>query len=316
MTIKQIYQLAISLGIKNDFRPQTQIKKILARHKKQFEKLSPEEKEIFDQETLTNPYSDTRILWGDPERKVKKIMVGIDINGDELLLADKIGGFDLVIAHHPLGRALAGLDEVMHYQADILAYYGVPINIAESLLKIRISEVARGLLPINHNRTVDMARLLNIPLMCVHTPTDNLVAKFVEKEIKKATPEYVEDLMNIFKEIPEYKEAAKEKTGPELFAGAMENRCGKIALTEITGGTEGSPQIYHEMAHGGIGTIIGMHMSEKHTEEAKKAHINAVIAGHMSSDSLGMNLFLDELERRGVKIVPLGGLIRISRLKK
>lgn len=316
MTIQQIYKLAIELGIKNDFRSKEQIEKNLKRRKKQYEKLSKEEKEVFDIETLTNPYSDTRILFGDPNKKVKKVVAGIDINGDELLLADKISDIDLVIAHHPSGIALAGLDEVMHYQADILAYYGVPINIAESLLRTRIDEVARGLSPINHNRTVDIARILNIPLMCVHTPTDNLVARFVEKEVLKAKPEYVEDLMKVLKNIPEYKEASKQKMGPELFAGSLENRCGKIAFTEITGGTEGSPKIYHELAHGGIGTIVGMHMSEKHTEEAKKAHINAVIAGHMSSDSLGMNLFLDELERRQIKIVPLSGLIRVSRLKK
>jgi polysaccharide deacetylase 2 family uncharacterized protein YibQ len=44
--------------------------------------------------------------------------------------------------------------------------------------------------------------------------------------------------------------------------------------------------------------------------------MNIVIAGHMSSDSLGMNLWLDELEKRGIEIVPCGGLIRVSRVKK
>jgi len=45
-------------------------------------------------------------------------------------------------------------------------------------------------------------------------------------------------------------------------------------------------------------------------------NLNVVIAGHMASDSLGINLFLDELEKKGVEIVPCGGLIRVSRLKK
>jgi hypothetical protein len=36
----------------------------------------------------------------------------------------------------------------------------------------------------------------------------------------------------------------------------------------------------------------------------------------MASDSLGMNLFLDELERQGIEIVPCGGLIRVSRVAK
>jgi putative NIF3 family GTP cyclohydrolase 1 type 2 len=54
-------------------------------------------------------------------------------------------------------------------------------------------------------------------------------------------------------------------------------------------------------------------MSEEHRKEAEKHHINVVIAGHMSSDSLGMNLFLDELEKQGIKVVPISGLIRIKR---
>jgi len=38
-----------------------------------------------------------------------------------------------------------------------------------------------------------------------------------------------------------------------------------------------------------------------------------VIAGHMSSDSLGVNLFLDQLEKQGIEIVFCSGLIRVSR---
>ena len=69
------------------------------------------------------------------------------------------------------------------------------------------------------------------------------------------------------------------------------------------------------MAIAGIGTIIGMHISEEHKKEAEAANINVVISGHMSSDSLGINLFLDELEKREIEIVPCSGLIRISRVK-
>ena len=67
------------------------------------------------------------------------------------------------------------------------------------------------------------------------------------------------------------------------------------------------------MAHAGIGTTIGMHVSEEHRKEAEAAHINVVIAGHMSSDSIGVNLFLDELEKKGIEIVPCSGLIRVKR---
>ncbi|MBI5254811.1 hypothetical protein HY932_03485, partial [Candidatus Falkowbacteria bacterium] len=48
-------------------------------------------------------------------------------------------------------------------------------------------------------------------------------------------------------------------------------------------------------------------------DKANEYHMNVVIAGHISSDSLGMNLFLDELEKKGIEIVPCSGLIRVSR---
>ncbi|MCX6811551.1 MAG: NGG1p interacting factor NIF3, partial [Candidatus Berkelbacteria bacterium] len=211
------------------------------------------------------------------------------------------------------GTGLANLDGVMHLQADVLADYGVPINIAEGLLEKRISEVARGVNAINHYQTVDAAKLLDIPIMCVHTPADNLVYQFVRGKIDKENPQTIEELINLLKKIPEYHEATRLGFGPKIFAGAPHRRCGKIAVTEMTGGTEGAKEIYEKMAIAGIGTIVGMHLSEQHKEEAEKYHLNVIIAGHISSDSLGLNLFLDKIEKNGVMVIPCSGLIRIKR---
>ena len=316
MTTKEIYELAVSLGIKSDLRGEAHVKKTLARTKKKYEKMNKEEKEFFDVEKLKNPFSDTRVLVDNKKKSIKKLLVGIDMETPELLLADKLGNIDLVIAHHPEGVALSDLSAVMHLQADILADYGVPINVAEALMKQRVNEVSRGISPINHNRAVDSARLLKMDYMCTHTIADNLGADFLKKLFEKKKPEYVEDILKLLKEIPEYKEANKHYAGPRLFTGAPENRCGKIAVTEFTGGTSGSKEMYEKMSQAGIGTIISMHMGEEYRKEAEKYHINVVIAGHMASDSLGMNLFLDEVEKKGVEIIATSGLIRIKRSKK
>jgi NTP pyrophosphatase (non-canonical NTP hydrolase) len=320
MTINQIYQLAIKLGIQADLRGRTAIYKKLKREKEKFEKLPPDEKREFDRERLTNPFSDTRVLAGKPEQKVKRIMAGIDIEVGELFLADylKKNGkpIDLIISHHPQGKALARLDEVIELQADILAQLGIPINIAENLIELRKGEVFRSVTAENHNQTVDAAKILNLPLMSAHTVADNLVANFLKKTIEKAKPEYVDDILKILKIIQEYKIGKEIGAGPSLFAGHRDRHCGKIGFTEITGGTSGHKDIYEKLSQVGIGTIVGMHMSEEYKKEAEKHHINIVIAGHMASDSLGMNLFLDELERRGVEIIPCSGLIRVSRVKK
>jgi hypothetical protein len=184
-------------------------------------------------------------------------------------------------------------------------------------MKEKISEVARGVNRLNHQRTVDAAKLLGFNLMCLHTICDNLAAKYLKDKIaKEGNLIRIENLLDFLKTIPEYEEAIKIGAGPKIFAGNKENRCGKIALTEITGGTEGSPKLYEKMAIAGIGTIVGMHISEEHKKEAELANINVVIAGHMSSDSLGVNLFLDELEKQGIEVIPCSGLTRISRINK
>jgi len=227
-----------------------------------------------------------------------------------------LGDIDLVISHHPQGIAYAGLDDVMHLQADILSQYGVPIHFAENLLRARVLEVSRSLHPVNHERPIDAAKLLDVAFMCTHTPTDNLVASFIRKKLKSARIEYVGELIKLLREVPEYTQAIKNGAGPRLFAGSEENRLGKIAVTGFTGGAEGSPKLYAKLSTAGISTVVEMHASEKHRKAAEKAQLNVVIAGHMSSDSIGMNLFLDELLRKGVKVVSTSGLIRIDRSKK
>ncbi len=313
MRIQDIYNLALQMGIKADFRGEEGVRKFLDGKRKKYEKMDEKEKEEFDKEALENPYLDSRIYHIAEDKEIKKVLVGIDIDSAEILMAKEFGNIDLIIAHHPLGKGLAHLADVMDLQCDVLNFYGVPINIAEGLMKERISEVARGVNYANHQRTVDAAKLLKANLINVHTPCDNLAAKFLKDLVEERKPERIGELIDILKEIPEYKEAMKIGAGPKIFVGSSENHCGKIALTEITGGTEGSPKLYEKMATAGIGTVVGMHVSEEHKKEAENAHVNIVIARHISSDSLGLNLFLDEIEKKGIEIIPCSGLIRISR---
>lgn len=313
MKTQEIYKLAVNKGIEADFRGREAIEKILKKRREKYEKLSEKERAGFDLDSLENPYADSRILNQSQEKEIKKVLVGIDIEPAEILLAKEIGSIDLIIAHHPSGKALANLADVMELQCDVLNQYGVPINVAEGLMREKISEVARGVNKLNHQRTADAAKILGFNLMCLHTVCDNLAARFLKNNIEKQNFDRLEDLVEFLNNVPEYGEALKIGAGPKIFVGSPESRCGKIAITEITGGTEGSPKLFEKMAQAGIGTVIGMHVSEEHKKEAEAAHINVVIAGHMSSDSLGVNQFLDELEKKGIEIIPCSGLIRIRR---
>lgn len=314
MTIKDIQNLFTKMGMEADFRGKEGVQKLLDYKKSKFQRLSLKDQDEFDKESLENPYMDSGVYNVAEDKEIKKVLVGIDIGPEEILLARELGNIDLVIAHHPIGKGLAQLADVMDLQCDVYNFYGVPINVAEGLMKERISEVARGVNSSNHQRTVDTAKLLHVNLMNAHTSSDNMAAKFLRNFFESRKPERVGDIINELKEIPEYKEAMKIGVGPKIFVGGADHRCGKIALSEITGGTEGSPKLYEKIAQAGIGTVIGMHISEDHKKEAEAAHINIVIAGHMSSDSLGMNLLMDELQKQGIEIVACSGFTRFSRV--
>jgi putative NIF3 family GTP cyclohydrolase 1 type 2 len=301
----------------NDPRGSDVVMKDIEQKKKSYDELKPDEKDFFDMESLRNPYADSRILLGTGDEEIMTALAGIDIEVGEVLLADSLRSkgkrVDLLLAHHPEGRAYANLYDVMRMQSDILNRFGVPINIAEDLMDGRIKEVERRLLPANHSRAVDAARLLGIPFLCLHTPADNMVTSYLQRLFDEKKPYLVADVMSILKDIPEYKDAGLHTVGPRVFLGAKNRKAGKI-FVDMTGGTEGSKEIFESLTTGGVSTIVAMHLSEDHRKEAEKNHLNVVIAGHISSDNLGLNLLLDEITRgNAIEILECSGFKRFSR---
>lgn len=316
MKFIDMYTRAYKEGIKKDPRGKQEIEKILKWQKKKYEELSEKKKEFFDKEGLKNPYSDTRILNGDPETDIKTILVGIDMEIGEILLADHFSKngkkIDAIVAHHPEGPALANLYQVMQLQADVWRKFGVPINIGDTLIGKRAKEVMRMIMPVNHQRAVDAAKLLGYPFMSIHTPADNCVTDFVQNKMDKEEPERVEDVIDVLLDIPEYREAKKNGSGPTIISGSEETRAGKV-MVDMTGGTEGPKEAVEKLAEAGVGTIVCMHMVDKIRKYAEKNHVNVIIAGHIASDSIGLNIICDIFEKEGVKIMPCSGFIRESR---
>ena len=316
MTIQEIYDLALEMGMKADPRGYNNVKKLLIKLKKEYEEFPEKKKKYFDKETLKNPYSDSRLLVGDFKKEVKKILAGIDANGTEVLLIDRLNQkgekIDLLIGHHPEGNAFANLHEVMDLQVAVYEEVGVPVNVAYSLMMERMQEIKRRIHPINHNQAIDAAKLLDIPLLTLHTIWDNMGDQFVKQYLSKKDYETVGEIYEGLMEIPEFIEAEKGKAGPSIVSGSEKSKAGKIAVF-FTGGTDPSKEMHVEIAKAGVGTIVTMHMPEDTIKEMKKLHINVINTGHMASDSIGANIFFDELEKRGIEVIPCSGLIRIKR---
>ena len=316
MKLREMYDTAVQMGIAADPRGREGVDQYLRLIKRRFERLPDYLKEVFDQEDLTNPYVDTRIYVGEPDTEVGVLLAGIDMNVGEVLLADRLCDkgqrVDAIYTHHPEGWGLTKLDRVMEMQADIWAALGVPINTGEMLLDERRTQIKRRLMPGNADQAVDAARLLGIPFFSAHTPTDNLVTDFLTRFFEQRKPLLVEDVRQQLFEIPEYHLAARKGAGPYISDDVAGKRAGAIWV-DMTGGTEGPVKIMEKLADRGVGTIVGMHMGPELRAAAEEHNIHVVVAGHMSSDSLGINLYLDALERHGVEVIPTSGLIRVRR---
>ncbi len=318
MKLERFYKKVVEVGIANDLRDRDEIHRILDDEKEKFQELKEDDKRYYDQDRLFNPFSDSRVLNGGPDIDIKKVMIGIDIEVGEILLAhllnkEKGPKVDLIISHHPMGAALAQLYDVMKLQAKLLAKVGVTISVAEQLMEKRISEIERRLMPVNHAREVDAARILGLPLMCIHTPADNCVTNFLTRLFEKENPYKLKDLVKLLKAVPEYEKSAKLQVPAKIVSGSESSSCGKIYV-DMTGGTEGSKDIFDKIAAGGVSTLVCMHLTEDHLTSAKKANLNAVIAGHIASDVLGLNLLLDEVEKaEELDFVCVSGFERIRR---
>lgn len=318
MKLQDIYNLAIKKGIDKDPRTRSEIKEEFAAAGRLLKKLKGVDKRAFDRERLKNPYADTRILYGNPNDEIKNIMIGIDMEGAEILAAEMLnqkrpGSVDLVMAHHPEGAAWANFYDVMRLQIAMLKKCGVAEDVARALLKDRMQEVERAVAPANHLRSVDIAKLFGISYMCVHTPADNHVASYLQKLFDRKKPKKLSQVVAILKNIPEYADGLKKNAGPRILIGDPDKKAGRI-FVDMTGGTEGPKRVFARLSQAGIGTIVAMHLSEEHFKFAKDEHINVVIAGHIASDALGLNLLLDEIEKAGdINIIPCSGFIRIKR---
>ena len=317
MKLGELYKKAVDVGLANDPRTKEEINLFLSKWRKYYDSLSGKEKNFFDSELLEHPFADTRILNGDEDMEVKTVFVGIDIDTAEVVLVDGLRekgvDIDAIISHHPSARAWAQFYEVMDMQADILSHFGVNPVVAETLLRERKSEVGRKVMAANHHKALAAAKCLGIAWICIHTPADNCVTKFLRDLFDKNAPGTLGDVLDILYDIPEYQEGARRGIPPVILLGSRTSKAGKI-MVDMTGGTEGPKENFEYLARAGIGTIVGMHFSEEHYRKAKDAKINLIIAGHMSSDTLGLNLLLDKIEETlgELNVIEGAGFYRIK----
>lgn len=242
---------------------------------------------------------------------IKKVLIGVDMDTPELLLAKELG-YDLVISHHPhTGMPDINFHHVLNRQIDKMVEFGVPINKAQKALREKINSLERASHPRNFDRVQSFAKLLNMPYMNIHMPCDIITENFVQNHINsrlnnnpKAT---LKNVLDVLMEIPEYQ---KSPVKPVIRVGSQDDYAGKIAVL-MAGGTNGGKNVFKAYFDAGVGTIICMHMPDDVRDAVIEQNIgNVIVAGHMPSDSIGINILINELEKIGLEVTAVSGIIR------
>ncbi|HWJ02118.1 MAG TPA: hypothetical protein VNU93_00480 [Verrucomicrobiae bacterium] len=245
-----------------------------------------------------------------PGGNIKKIFAGIDMGTPELLLAKDLGA-DLVISHHPqTGAPDVNFHRVMVRQIDKMVSAGVPINRAQKALREQMAKVERAHHPGNYDRAASAARLLNLPYMNLHLPvdilTENVVQNHLDKKLAGNPKATLKEVLAALEEIQEY---ARAEAKPVIRVGSEADYAGKV-LVLMAGGTNGGEQVFKAYFDAGVGTIVCMHIPEDVRKAAIEQNIgNVIVAGHMASDSIGMNMLCDALKDMGAEVVRMGGII-------
>ena len=243
-----------------------------------------------------------------PGEGIKKVLMGVDMDTPELLLARQLG-YDCVVSHHPTNTNPNMLD-VMDVHVLKLEKLGVPRNKAQKALAPRKDELSYNKHVSNSRRSESAAKLLNMPFVSLHTPADiigeEMVQKFLDDKFANKPDTKVGDIAEALEEICEYKNAARK---PVIRVGSKDSYAGKIYVL-MSGYTGPGAAILKAYIEAGVGTLVMMHIPEKDAKELKDQNIgNVLIAGHMSSDSLGMNKIAAEWRKQGVEVTMMSGVI-------
>ncbi len=238
-------------------------------------------------------------------KNIKNVLFGIDADVPELLLAKQLG-YDAVVSHHPKGGStVVNFYQVFSRHIQQMVDAGISKHEAEEAVNQKMAALEVEMHAKNYSHAVDVARLLKMPYMNIHTPLDELGRRIMTKKIKQETGKdaTVNDVISALKKLPEFKNAT---TDIEIRSGSASNPAGKTVVSHGAG-TNGGYEIAKTYYKHGISTLIYIHISPSDLEKLKADNVgNLIITGHIASDSVGINPLIKELEDMSVSVTRLG----------
>jgi putative NIF3 family GTP cyclohydrolase 1 type 2 len=232
-------------------------------------------------------------------RRIRKVLVAIDVGVAELLLARDLG-CNAVIAHHPAGgRARLEGYKVFLRHIYQLREAGVPEDAAKEAIKPKLRSLELQHHPDNYDQTPSAAKKLRMPLVSIHSPCDEIGRKLIRHELEGLDENStVKDVVSRIGRFPEFRKAVSKI---EVRLGSPKNKAGKIAISHAAY-TNGGYEIAKTYFQNGVGTLSYIHIAEADlTKLANEPSGNLIVLGHIASDWLGINRLLNELEKKDLE---------------
>jgi len=247
-----------------------------------------------------------------PSRQVHRVLFGIDADAG-MLLAAKDLGYDLVIAHHPLGgKASLGILKVYEKHASNLERAGVPRKAALAAVVAMREEHAPRIHATNYDHLPSLARLLGTPLMSIHNPCDEIGRQVMDDTLRKGmkATSTVRDALAALDRLSEF---ARAETDIAIRMGKPGNRLGRWVVLHGAG-TNGGYHVAKCAFENGIDTVVYIHidpghLARLHTEFGARGAKNLIVTGHVASDSIGINVLVRALRERGVEVTCVSGVV-------
>lgn len=241
---------------------------------------------------------------------LNRVLFGIDIGPAELLLARELE-CDAVIAHHPAGgQSTMRFPEVLHKQIEFMVVHGVSEQAAREAAQPLITRATMGAHAANHDHVPSFARHIRMPFLNIHLPLDELGRRIMIEAIDDHLVSLdrapvVQDALDGLMTLDEYQHALTRIMVP---VGALDNPLGRIAVVHGAG-TNGGARIASAYFDAGVGTVLYIHCAGPEVAALQAAgRGNLIVAGHIASDLVGINRYVEAVEALGVDVVRTSGL--------
>lgn len=246
-----------------------------------------------------------------PGERIERLLVGLNVDSGDLLLARDFG-YDGVLAHDYAGtEAELTAWQVYHRHIDLLVTAGIPRHTAEAAVVERIEHLHVASQRANYDRVTGAARLIGMPFLNIRSPVDELGRQAMQRTVddllrteERTTAAEVCAHLNA-----SFAEFQYASTQISIRLGDGDAPAGRTVVVHgaLSNGGASVAKTYFEH---GIDTVVYVHIAPQELQKLQPiSSKNLIVIGRVPAYSIGLNIYLAQLEQLGIEMTRLNGVL-------